>query len=449
MKQLLRSRSAVSEVVGYLLIFALIITTVSILLIVGMPNMAESQQKANLQNVEQAFTVLDSRISTSVLGESPSQVLHLDTAGGGISILNDTVYSRLRITMMTKSGNEYTIYNNTIGTLRYELGDEEVGYEGGGVWRKYELGGALMISPPEFHYNGETLTLPVIRLNGSSAIAGGTITLHAVSQNKPTILYQNTSINPLFQNPVYDSTIIVKIKSRYYEAWAKYFEERTEFHGVVRHHNQSEALAYLNSRPSPESIFYLPLDIIACNITNTTPVMSFKFKLANSTSSLELNLIATKETGETLEIDIQKSGGDGTRGGTVVIKYTNGSKSEEWKSGTGSDVIPMIISGTATVDLMNAATNVSYTGSDWSWTWAGDPFYPNTYKNSGPDGPVPISVVIQHYYRLMGPTFTWEYGAKNQGFTAEGSKIYHQYDPMPPKITFLHIVEHKVDVKLM
>ncbi|MEM2989629.1 MAG: type IV pilin N-terminal domain-containing protein [Halobacteria archaeon] len=447
MKPMLHASSAVSEVVGYVLMLALITITASIVLVIGMPNITNSQQRVNLQNVEQAFTVLDSKLSTCALGESPSRVMDLDLAGGRISILNDTSYSRLTI-KMRKSGGEYMIYNNTIGTIRYELGDEEVGYEGGGVWHRCAHGGSLLISPPEFHYNGETLTLPIVKLNGSSAIASGKVTLQANSQNKPTVFYQNTTINPLFRNPVYDSTIIVKIKSRYYDAWARYFEERTEFHGVVKHDNLSEAVAYLNSRPSEQSDFYIPFDILGCNITNTTPVMSFKFELVNSTSNLELNLIATKESGETLEIDIQKSGGDGTRGGTVVIRYSNGSKSEEWKSPTGSDVIPMIISGNATVDLMNASTNVSYISSDHSWTWTSDPLYPNTYKNSGPDGPLPIAAVIQHYYRLMGPTFTWDYGAKNQGFTPEGSKIYHLYDTMPPRITFLHIVEHKVEVKL-
>jgi hypothetical protein len=448
MKQILHSRSAVSEVVSYIFILALITTAASIVLVVGLPNIADSQQKVNLQNVEEAFTVLDSKVSTCALGESPSQVMQLNTALGSLSILNDTTYSSL-IVKMRKSGSEYTIYNSTIGSIRYELGGEEIGYEGGGVWRKYAQGGSLLISPPEFHYNGETLTLPIIKLNGSSAVASGTATLQVISQNQPTVFYQNITINPLYQNPVYDSTIIVKIKSRYYAAWARYFEERTDFQGVVKHDDLSEAIAYLNSRPSACSIFYIPLDIIGCNITNLTPVMSFKFELANSTSNLELNLIAAKDSGEVLEIDIQKSGGDGTRGGTAVIRYSNGSKSEEWKSGTGSDVIPMIINGTATVDLLNASTNVSYISSDHSWTWASDPFYPNIYKNSGPDGPIPIEAVIQHYYRLMGSTFTWDYGAKNQGFTAEGSKIYHQYDTMPPIITFLHIVEHKVDIKLM
>ncbi|MEM2925290.1 MAG: hypothetical protein QXJ68_06330 [Methanocellales archaeon] len=445
---MLRATTAVSEVVGYLLMLALIATTASIIIVVGMPNIANSQLKVNLQNVEQAFTVLDSKISTCALGESPSRILDLDLAGGRISILNlNDTYSYLTI-KMRRSGNEYTIYNSNIGSIRYELGDEEVGYEGGGVWHRYKSG-SLLISPPEFHYNGETLTLPIIKLNGSSAIAGGKVTLQAASLNKPIIFYQNTTINPLFRNPVYDSTIIVKIKSRYYDAWARYFEERTEFQGVVRHPDLSEAVAYLNSRPSERTIFYIPFDIIGCNITNVTPVMTFKFELANSTSNLELNLIATKETGEALEIDIQKSGGDGTRGGTVIIRYSNGSKYEEWKSGTGSDVIPMIINGTATVDLMNASTYVRYISSDHSWTWTSDPFYPNTYRNSEPDGPLPIAAVIQHYYRIMGPSFTWNYGAKNQGFTPEGSWIYHEYDTMPPRITFLHIVEHKVDVKLM
>ncbi len=450
MKSLLRSRCAVSEVIGVLFILGIIVTTVSLLLVTGLPNINDYQEKTKLLNVEQAFTVLDSRISNNALGESPSQVMQLDTSGGSISLLNDSDYGRMRL-IFRMSGTEHMIYNNTIGTVRYELNDEEVGYEGGGVWRKYANGGTIMISPPEFHYNGETLTLPIIRLNGSSSIASGTVTLHATSQNLQTVFYQNTSTNPLFINPVYGSEIIVKIKSRYYKSWAKYFEERTEFHGVVVHDADSEALAYLNPRPPSVRPYEMPLDIIGLNTTNKTPVKSFKFELANATSDLQLNINATKPTGEKLSIDLQKRGGAGTEGGTITISYQNASREELWESDTGEGVIHAIVNDTGTFDLMNVTGNLTYFSNDKSWTWADDPFRPGTYNKS--DGPIPITVIIWHYMRLMGPTFTFDYAvtgySQPKGFTAPGSKIYLEYDTMPPHITYLHIVEHKVDVKLI
>lgn len=445
-RKMLDSESAVSEVIGFLSIFALSISAVTIIVAMGLPGVMDSQSLAKLQNVEQAFTVLDSKTSLSALGESPSQVIELDTAGGTISVLNDSTIGSLTI-VMSQEGVNYIIYSSTIGTLQYELNGEKVAYEGGGVWRKYAAGGAIMISPPEFHFNGETLTLPIVRLTGNSSTANGIATVHTSSENSPTVIFQNTTANPLFKNPLYGSTTIITVKSEYYKAWASYMQERTEFHGVVTHDNQSEAVAYLNSRPLPVVNFTIPLDIVGLNTSNPAPVSIFSFELYNVTSDFHLDLAGSNSEGRNLTISMQKKTGGGDSGIAVTISYQE--LTDEVETWEATKWTAIEANETASVNLLNASISMTYESNDDSWTWLGEASpYDKTYTKTGSDE-VPLPIAIQHYFRLMGPTFTFDYGQKHEGFNETASKIHQEYECMPPIITFLHIVEHRVDVNIM
>ncbi|MEM2933397.1 MAG: hypothetical protein QXQ02_02960 [Halobacteria archaeon] len=435
----MNSEDAVSDAIGFISIFALTIASVGFIFTLSLPEILDSQEVVKLQNIEQAFTVLDSKISLSALGESPSQVVALDTSSGSAAILSD---SSLKI-LMRQSGVDHMIYNSTLGTLLYELNGEEIAYEGGGVWRKYANGGVVMVSPPEFHYNGETLTFPIIRLNGSARVAGGIATLHANSEGI-TVFFQNTTANPLFQNPVYGSTTIVIVKSKYYKAWAEYMQERTEFHGVVAHDNLSEVAAYLNSRPAPSMNFTIPLDIIGLNTSNSTPVSNFTFEFYNVTSNFELELIGSNSQGRNLSITMQKKSGEGTEGIAVAISYQEQAKEiENWEAVKWI----AIENETAFINLLNTSINLSYTSNDNSWSWLYEEVPYNKSYTKGMQIDLPLA--IQHYFRLLGPTFTFNYGSKHQGFNETSGRVYLQYECMPPVITFLHIVEHKVNLNIV
>ena len=64
--------------------------------------------------------------------------------------------------------------DTALGSVVSESGDSEIAYQSGGVWRR-SGDDSRMVSPPEFHYRGRTLTLPVIAVNGDGA--GETLTV--------------------------------------------------------------------------------------------------------------------------------------------------------------------------------------------------------------------------------------------------------------------------------
>jgi hypothetical protein len=91
-----------------------------------------------------------------------------------------------------------------------------------------------MVSPPEFHYREETLTMPLVTVTGSGTISdSATITRTSTQQYFP-----NTDLDPDYENPLEAKNLVVTVQSEHYEAWGTYFEERTE--GTVSYDHPNE-----------------------------------------------------------------------------------------------------------------------------------------------------------------------------------------------------------------
>jgi len=103
---------------------------------------------------------------------------------------NITIYDVDLIT-----GDRTLIYNQTLGTIKCVTKDGTVGYQDGGVWIKYAGNGSTMLSPPDFDFNGVTLTLPIMRIAGDSAAAysDSTAMIYANSTGIPTVISQGRS----------------------------------------------------------------------------------------------------------------------------------------------------------------------------------------------------------------------------------------------------------------
>jgi hypothetical protein len=219
----LSSEEAVSEVVGYIIVLSLAVTGVAVLMAAGMPSIFKLQDMANARNAEQSLTTLVSRANSVIIGSSPTQVIDMDLGGGILTVepnsTNSTSY------MLIKSSNNSFNITIPMGKLRYSLGDRTVGYEGGGIWSKYPSGSSVMLSPPEFYYDGRTLTLHVITINGNANMAGKGKTRVTFKKNSTMVLFPNTIIDKNRTNPLNHSVngkVYLNITSDFYDAWADY-----------------------------------------------------------------------------------------------------------------------------------------------------------------------------------------------------------------------------------
>jgi hypothetical protein len=226
----LKSERAEAEVVGHMIILAITITGIAMISLVGIPSIQRMEDMVIMRNSEQTYSVFDSRASKVALGESPVQIISVDTGGGAMAVVSNSSY----VAGHTSADDSYVLFelmNDTatnisimipMGKIVYMMGDREVAYEGGGLWSKYPEG-SVMLSPPEFNYNGITLTFPVINISGNSSIGGkGGSSLKIEKIGTAQMIYPNGSYqNPI---PVNITQINITIKSEYYDAWADYFK---------------------------------------------------------------------------------------------------------------------------------------------------------------------------------------------------------------------------------
>ncbi|PSQ30669.1 hypothetical protein BRD16_05405 [Halobacteriales archaeon SW_6_65_46] len=115
-----------------------------------------------------------------------------------------------------------TLVDEQLGAVEYETDGDTLAYQGGGVWRQGD-GYARMVSPPEFDFNENTLTLPVVSVSTTETPARFSGDSVRLSSNGSRTTFPSPDTGT---NPVENSELEIKVESKYYRAWGRYFERR-------------------------------------------------------------------------------------------------------------------------------------------------------------------------------------------------------------------------------
>lgn len=278
----IRSEKAASEVVGHMIILGLTITGIALVILVGVPSIIKLQDMSTVKNAEQAYTVLDSRVSQVALGTTPEQVIDFELRDGSLSVKPNSSSDLSYILFQFTSGTGTANITIPMGKIVYRNGDRDVAYEGGGVWSKYSSG-SVMLSPPEFNYNSVTITMPIMNISGKISTGGeGKVPLKFEKKGNVTILYPNgIYTNPISTNV---SEITITVKSEYYDAWADYFESLT-LTRVTRYPDDKKVIVSLDPPPIITNFSYGALASKKIELSNTAAIDSYNSSIGPYSSS--------------------------------------------------------------------------------------------------------------------------------------------------------------------
>ncbi len=456
--KLLNSDSAAAEVVGHVLILFITILGISMIALYGVPAIYSLEDMANVKNVEQAFTVLDSRASRITLGESPLQVTDINLGGGSMTVVPNSTNNPSYMTVK----DQYNTFNVTVpmGKVKYDLGDRIVAYEGGGIWAQYPGGGTVMLSPPEFHYDGVTLTLPVININGNASVGGGGTAAVSFKKNATLIQYPNTSrpdwINRI--NPVnYSATgkVLVNITSDYYLGWADY--ARTLGYAKVDTDDKNRTISIeLRVIPSVLGKVTAITNTVTFRGLNTSdaPLDDFDFKIMPVGNNFDWDIRAkagTKKlifyvTGNTMQGQVDLNIGYQDDG----MMYSK--PAETWK---GTKKLAVQPDGSVNLDLLNTSINLTYNSvtvgseqdascfptkirsgdfnsTNFSWT----PFHDEQSLYN----------ITQHYFSKMAQVGDFSFTGCGPQMPDYGTSTMLVNYSAVGAITYLHITENRADV---
>ena len=454
--KLFLSERADSEVIGHVIILSITILGISMLTIFGVPAIYSLQDLANAKNAEQAFTVLDSRASRVTLGDSPLQITNINLGGGTLTVEPNSTGNPSYIVINSSS------FNITIpmGRIKYALGERTVAYEGGGVWAQYPGGGSVMLSPPEIHYNGVTLTLPVINISGDDSVGGkGTAT---VALNKRATIRHFPLLNR--DNPVNDSAgkVFVNITSDYYLAWADYARSLgyTKVTTNPTTHAANLELTVVPSTLGESMSITNPIILRGLDESDPTPLENFSFRIYRSGNNFNINWdIRAKSGNKTLIFYLKDSTGTGSSNKVdIEIGYKeDGKTGETWIGEKNFTVTESYID----LDLLNKSIELTYSnqnvGSDNANTC--QPFGGKIDGISNPDYSwenllinIPNSNttqslynITQHYIWKMAQDGEISFGGCGPKPPDDGSTLLLDYNATSA-LTYLHITENRVDV---
>ena len=489
--KIFKSESAVSPVIGIILMLGLTILSISSMLIYSVPTLGGLEDMAKAQKVEQAFTVFDSRTSKVALGESPIQTTYISLMGGAINVNGDQdAYNNSKIVIVTvnmsaagydnfidgqnryrwQSWKHYLAedgfdeLNCSLGSIEYSLDDRIIAYEGGGVWSKYPTGSTIMISPPEFHYNGETLTLPLMKINGRSGISGtGDVGVSISSNNMPIVLFPNTTMSGDRINPLESDKVIIYIKSEYYDAWANYANTQTYTSATVDVANKTAIIELDVIPPRGVSTLTDAFKIGALNSNMSSPITNFSIDFVTDVSQglnpSNYHISASSGT-KTLTYTLSK-----TAGLRLNVEYMDTAAGSEYierwfniaEISLGAD------SQTATVDFLSETyimeynegnPNDAYAEPDFSWGQISElSTLPDILIiENNANASTSLNNLTQHYMKLLtmdGSVIFSIDGGEQDTVNYEKSTITLYYDGMPGAITYLHITKNELDAAVI
>lgn len=338
-----------TETLGVVLLIGLTVISVAAMASFGGAVIDQTQDSVDVQRSEVAMTQLDAAAAAVAIGRTDHDTVPLGrTSGGTYDVRPDT--GRIVITHHNydDTGDSVELYNRSLGQVRYENDGTVLAYEGGGVWQMGPSGGTTMISPPAFDYNGDTLSMPVIRVDGSGSSAGATNAEIAREGSRTVYPTENRTYpgtEATLRNPTRNGTITIEVRSEFYESWSDYFRTRTSGAIVTDHDSQSVTLELVSTGVHGD--FQVPAgdDAVELRSIGTGhPLDQFTTTVfPDQPESQEFNGVDWSLYAESGDEKYEVSIGSGNPHECgddvgVVVYYANGSHKQTWRNDEAFEV---------------------------------------------------------------------------------------------------------------
>ena len=202
---------AVSEVVGYILVFSLVLGTITLVYAAGLSGLNDTRDAERITNAERAFDVLANNFQQMGRGEAPNRATEMKLAEAQLST------SDRRDVNISADGVDPAVARPV--TIRYNPGsDTSIVYENGAVIR-VDNGNAVMLEEPDFLFDDGNVVVRYIEPRGSGQSIGGTSTtvlVRAERTSSKVLVNRGGSTNV---------TIAMRTHPDRVNAWEDYYTE--------------------------------------------------------------------------------------------------------------------------------------------------------------------------------------------------------------------------------
>ena len=145
---------AVSDVLGYVLVFSLIVSTLGVVYTTGLGGLDDVRQSEKISNAERAFDVLDANTDDLVRGKAHTRATEIKLEGATLGFEDPAV--------VNVSAGDGQFYRGVMRPIYFtgETDETRVVYENGAVFRQ-DATTAVIRNHPDFTF-GETTVVPLV-----------------------------------------------------------------------------------------------------------------------------------------------------------------------------------------------------------------------------------------------------------------------------------------------
>ncbi|SNR51103.1 hypothetical protein SAMN06264855_11111 [Halorubrum vacuolatum] len=211
---------AVSETLGFVLVFALVTTTIAVTFTFGLGGLEDAQLAERDTNVERAFDVMHDNLRDISRDGVPSRATEIRLAGGTLT-LEERTEIRFNGTGWAEDG-EYV--ERTRPIVYRGAGDSAVAYENGAVLVTDGDHGTVL-NGPDLLVNDDGIIVSVIRIGGVSRSIAGDRTVLVVGSNAD---------REVVDRPRDTEEVTMEIDSPRASVWERHYEELAAEHSQIR-----------------------------------------------------------------------------------------------------------------------------------------------------------------------------------------------------------------------
>ncbi|SDF87229.1 DUF7289 family protein [Halorientalis regularis] len=208
---------AVSDVLGFVIVFSLVAATVGIVSVSGIGILQDARNAEQLNNAERAFDVLADNMADIHQEGAPSRSTEIKLDNARLEV-RDPI--EINVTGVNPTGTNPSVSYSSTPIMYEGRSDTAIVYEGGAVFRDAPQGGVVSEQPP-FRFSDGEVIIPIIQtqqMGNTTSISGGTVRVRAeraVREPLPEFVQREAD---------YDA-LIVNITSPRYRLWRRYLED--------------------------------------------------------------------------------------------------------------------------------------------------------------------------------------------------------------------------------
>ncbi|ABE52397.1 DUF7289 family protein [Methanococcoides burtonii] len=204
-----RGDKAVSETVGFILLFGVVVIGMSFIYVTGYPILQSNMDSSIFQGAEQSFIVMQSDMKMVSFDQTPVKNMNLKLHSAGMWI-DSTPFMDI-----TYNG---TSTHYPIGKIEYMKGERSLAYENGAVMAQYDTGSKIMLSDPRIYstiIGGDDITtIGIVQVNGNGGSSGSSVITLKMEHNDTVLTRTDIPVN-----------VSLKMNSDYAYVWRDYFED--------------------------------------------------------------------------------------------------------------------------------------------------------------------------------------------------------------------------------